>query len=111
MPHPEPGIDLVFQALADPARRTILQRLSSGPATVSDLARPLDMSLAAVVQHVQKLERCGLLTSTKRGRTRHCELNAAALRQVEGWLSARRLQWESHFDRLGELLAADADPS
>ena len=95
------ALDALFQALSESSRRSILQRLSKGTATVSELARPLAMSLAAVVQHVQKLEACGLVTTTKHGRVRRCALNTQALQQAENWLSERRLQWESRLDRLG----------
>jgi DNA-binding transcriptional ArsR family regulator len=97
-------LDGVFRALSEPARRAIVLRLSRGKASVSDLAKPLDMSLAAVVQHVQALEISGLVTTTKRGRVRTCELNTQALSLAERWLSQRRTQWEAHLDRLGEVL-------
>jgi DNA-binding transcriptional ArsR family regulator len=103
-------LDRVFQALADPGRRGMLDRLSRGPASVSELARPLAMSLAAVVQHVQVLEASGLISSRKTGRTRTCELNPAALGSAEGWIAGRRAQWERRLDRLGEFLA-EPDPA
>lgn len=98
-------LDAVFRALSEPTRRAIVLRLSRGSASVSDLAAPLDMTLAAVVQHVQALEDSGLVKTAKLGRVRTCELDTQVLALAEQWLSARRLQWESHFDRLGELLA------
>src|SRR3954451_13441896 len=104
-------IDRVFNALADPSRRVIVERLSRGPATVSELARPLPMSLPAVVQHVQVLETSGLVRSEKIGRVRTCEIAPAALRPVEQWISARRANWERRLDRLGDYLAeSDEEP-
>jgi DNA-binding transcriptional ArsR family regulator len=103
-------LDRVFQALADPGRRLMVERLSQGPASVSELGRPLAMSLAAVVQHVQVLEASGLVRSRKVGRTRTCAINAAALRSAESWLCERRSLWERRLDRLGDFLA-DADDS
>jgi DNA-binding transcriptional ArsR family regulator len=102
-------LDRVFQALADPGRRLMLERLSAGPASVSELGRPLAMSLAAVVQHVQVLEASGLVRSRKTGRTRTCSLNPAALRSAEQWISERRLLVERRLDRLGDYLAETAD--
>jgi DNA-binding transcriptional ArsR family regulator len=87
-------IDCVFRALADPTRRVIVERLSRGSASVSDLARPLPMSLPAVVQHIEVLETSGLVRSEKIGRVRTCQLEPAALRPVEQWISAWRSKWE-----------------
>ena len=98
-------LDRVFQALADPGRRLMVERLSQGPASVSELGRPLAMSLAAVVQHVQVLEASGLIRSRKAGRTRTCSINAAALRSAESWIAERRTLWERRLDRLGDYLA------
>src|SRR5215212_6423180 len=103
------SIDRVFHALADPSRRDIVERLSRGPASVSDLAHPLPMSLPAVVQHLQVLETSGLVRSEKIGRVRTCQIDPAALRPVEQWISARRSSWERRFDRLGEYLAESDD--
>lgn len=103
-------LDAVFRALSEPARRAIVLRLSRGSASVSELAAPLDMSLAAVVQHVQALEQSGLVTTRKEGRVRTCTLDPAAIALAESWLSQRRQQCEAHFDRLGTLLAADPPP-
>jgi DNA-binding transcriptional ArsR family regulator len=100
-------LDRVFQALADPGRRVMMERLSQGPASVSELARPLAMSLAAVLQHVQVLEASGLVRSQKTGRTRTCSINPAALRSAEQWISARRALWERRLDRLGEILEGE----
>jgi len=104
-----PDLDRVFQALADPGRRLMVERLSQGPASVSELGRPLDMSLAAVLQHVQVLEGCGLTRSSKLGRTRTCSINPAALRSAESWIADRRTMVERRLDRLGEYLADTAD--
>lgn len=101
-------LDRVFQALADPGRRVMIDRLSQGPASVSELARPLAMSLAAVVQHVQVLEASGLVRSQKTGRTRTCAINPRALRTAESWISDRRTLVERRLDRLGEYLAETA---
>jgi DNA-binding transcriptional ArsR family regulator len=98
-------LDRVFHALADPGRRLMLERLSQGPASVSELGRPLAMSLAAVVQHVQVLEASGLVRSQKTGRTRTCAINPPALRSAESWISERRTLWERRLDRLGDYLA------
>ncbi len=101
-------LDALFRALADPGRRTIVERLSRGPASVSELAKPLDMSLSAVVQHLQVLEDIGLISSRKNGRVRTCELEAQALEPVATWVSERKRLWESRLDRLGEYLNARA---
>lgn len=101
-------LDRVFHALADPGRRLMLDRLSQGPASVSELRRPLSISLAAVVQHVQVLEASGLVRSQKVGRTRTCTLNPATLRSAERWISDRRALIERRLDRLGEYLAETA---
>ena len=102
-------LDRVFHALGDAGRRSMVDRLSRGPASVSELAEPLDMSLTAVVQHVRVLETCGLVTTTKRGRVRMCQLHVPTLRDAEVWILDRRRQWERRLDRLGEILVADAD--
>jgi DNA-binding transcriptional ArsR family regulator len=102
-------LDRVFQALADPGRRLMVERLSRGPASVSELGRPLAMSLAAVVQHVQVLEASGLVRSQKVGRTRTCSIDPAALRSAEGWIAERRSLWERRLDRLGDLFIDDDD--
>jgi DNA-binding transcriptional ArsR family regulator len=104
-----PDLDRVFQALADPGRRLMVERLSRGPASVSELGGPLDMSLAAVLQHVQVLETCGLIRSSKLGRTRTCSINPPALRSAESWIADRRTMVERRLDRLGEYLAQTAD--
>ena len=98
------GLDRVFQALADPARRAIVERLSRGPAAVSELARPLPMSLPAAMQHLGVLEAAGLVRSEKIGRVRTCSIDPRALSQVEQWINARRIEWEHRLDRLGDYL-------
>jgi DNA-binding transcriptional ArsR family regulator len=104
-----PDLDRVFQALADPGRRLMMERLSQGPASVSELGRPLDMSLAAVLQHVQLLEASGLVSTQKRGRTRTCSIKPVTLRSAESWIAERRTMVERRLDRLGEYLAQTAD--
>jgi len=99
-------LNLAFQALADPTRRAMLVRLSRGPVTVSDLARPLSISLPAVLQHLAVLEGAGLVRSTKIGRVRTCQLEARALGQAERWINDRRSEWERRFDRLADHLKA-----
>jgi DNA-binding transcriptional ArsR family regulator len=99
----------MFQALADPSRRAMVERLSRGPASVSELARPFDMSLAAVVQHVQVLEASGLVRSEKVGRVRTCRVELDALRSAEHWIAERRTTWEHNLDRLGRCLADNPD--
>jgi DNA-binding transcriptional ArsR family regulator len=99
------ALDRLFQALADPARRVMVERLSRGPASVSELAQPLDMSLPAVMQHLQVLEASGLVKSEKAGRVRTCRIEPAALRTAEDWIVQRRAVWERRFDRLGNYLA------
>ncbi|MCA1439970.1 winged helix-turn-helix transcriptional regulator [Ensifer sp. IC4062] len=97
-------LDRAFHALADATRRGILDRLSRGPASVSELAKPYSASLAAIHQHVQVLEASGLVVTEKRGRTRECRISSEAVLRVESWLNERRQLWESRFDRLGELI-------
>ena len=103
------SLDLVFQALADPTRRAMVERLSRGPASVSELARPLAMSLPAVMQHLQLLEASGLIRSEKSGRVRTCRIEPAALGSVEQWVSERRAGWEHRLDRLAAHLAIYPD--
>jgi DNA-binding transcriptional ArsR family regulator len=98
-------LDQTFQALADPARRAMVARLSQGPASVSELAKPLPMSLPAVMQHLQVLEASGLVRSEKVGRVRTCRIEPAVLAAAEGWIAERRALWERRFDRLGAYLA------
>src|ERR1700678_474919 len=97
-------LDRVFQALADPGRRLMLDRLSQGPASVSELGKTLAMSLAAVVQHVQVLEASGLVRTQKIGRTRTCSINPPVFRSAETWIAERRGLWERRLGRLGDYL-------
>jgi DNA-binding transcriptional ArsR family regulator len=100
-------VDEVFKALGDPTRRDLVERLSGGPATVSQLALPLEMSLSGVVQHLAVLESCGLVRSEKVGRTRTCRLEPVGLRLAEDWFAGQRALWERRLDRLGQILADD----
>jgi DNA-binding transcriptional ArsR family regulator len=100
-----PNLDRLFHALADPARRAMIERLSRGPAPVSELARPLPMSLPSAMQHLAVLEAAGLVRSEKVGRVRTCAIKPNALSKAEQWLNARRIEWEHRLDRLGEYLA------
>jgi DNA-binding transcriptional ArsR family regulator len=97
-------LDLAFAALADPTRRAIVERLARGPASVSDLARPFDMSFPAVMQHLAVLESSGLVRSEKAGRVRTCRIRPEALSEAEHWINARRAEWEQRLDRLGHYL-------
>lgn len=99
-----PHLDLVFQALADPTRRVMVERLSRGPASVSALAKPLAMSLPAVMQHLQILEASGLVRSEKVGRVRTCRIQPKALRTAEHWIAERQATWERRLDRLDGYL-------
>jgi DNA-binding transcriptional ArsR family regulator len=101
--------DQVFHALADSSRRSMVERLTHGSASVSELAAPLPMSLAAVVQHLGVLEAAGIVDSEKIGRVRVCRLAPQGLQPAEGWLAAQRNEWERRLDRLGELLATPDD--
>jgi DNA-binding transcriptional ArsR family regulator len=106
------ALDATFQALADPTRRAMVERLTRGPASVSQLAQPFDMSLPAVVQHLAVLEASGLVASEKVGRVRTCRIEPAALSLAEQWFNQRRAEWGDRFDRLGEHLKRypDGDP-
>ena len=97
-------LDLAFQALADPTRRAIVERLVERPASVSELKAPFLMSLPAVMQHLAVLETSGLVVSQKSGRVRTCRINPAALAEAERWIAERRLEWERRLDRLGDYL-------
>jgi DNA-binding transcriptional ArsR family regulator len=101
------SLERIFDALGDPTRRRILERLSSGPSAVSSLSEPLNLTLAAVLQHVQSLERSGLVRTVKVGRVRTCQLEPKALVEAERWLADRRSLWEKNYDRLGSLLKED----
>lgn len=98
-------IDSSFRALAEPTRRAIVERLSRGPASVSDLARPFPITLAAIVQHLQVLEESGLIRTEKTGRVRTCSIDAGGLNTLADWFAERRTFMERRLDRLGEILA------
>jgi DNA-binding transcriptional ArsR family regulator len=98
----------VFQALGDPTRRSIVERVSRAPASVSALATPVGISLTAVAQHLRVLEQCRLVRTEKTGRVRTCTLDPEGLRAVEYWIAECRAGWERRLDRLGNLLD-DAD--
>ncbi|HEY0601688.1 MAG TPA: metalloregulator ArsR/SmtB family transcription factor [Herpetosiphonaceae bacterium] len=105
------GIDQVFHALGDPTRRKLVEQLSQGPASVSDLARPLGITLAAVVQHLQVLERSGVVRTEKIGRVRTCRIEPAGLNAAAEWLAERRSLMERRLDRLGAVLAEEEPPA
>ena len=99
MPNPELPIEKTFAALSDPTRRAVIQALSEGSATVSQLARPFDMALPSFTQHLGVLESAGLVVSRREGRSRVCSLNPAAFKDAEDWMASLRHQWESRMDR------------
>jgi DNA-binding transcriptional ArsR family regulator len=107
MPGPKADIDRIFHALDDPTRRALIEKISEGPISVSQLAEPLHITLAAVVQHLQVLEESGLVHTEKIGRIRTCRIEPQGLSLVEQWIAERRSLWERRFDRLGELLAEE----
>ena len=100
----------MFQALADPTRRRMVERLSRGSASVSELAEPFQMSLPAIVQHLKVLEDSGLISTQKVGRVRTCTIDTEALSMAEKWINDRRIGWERRLDRLGAFLDALPDP-
>jgi DNA-binding transcriptional ArsR family regulator len=104
-------IDHVFHAFGDPTRRKLVEQLSRGPASASELAKPLGITLAAVVQHLQVLERSGLVRTQKVGRVRTCRIDPAGLSIAAEWIADRRALWERRLDRLGDILAEEAPPS
>lgn len=104
------ALDLAFAALSDPTRRGILDRLGRGPASISELASPLDMTLTGLKKHVRILEDAHLVTTRKVGRVRQCRMDTAALRTAEDWISERRTTWEDRLDRLGDYLAENPHP-
>ena len=101
------NLDGIFHCLADPTRRAIVERLSKGSASVKTLAEPFDMSLPAVMLHIQVLEADGFITSKKEGRIRTCELNREPLLQVDEWMSKRKATWNALFDQMEKLLAGE----
>jgi DNA-binding transcriptional ArsR family regulator len=100
----KPTVAQVFHALGDPTRRSILEKLSEGAISVTHLAAPLDMTLAAVVQHLQVLEECGLVKTEKIGRIRTCQIEPAGLSVASQWIADRRTLWERRLDKLADLL-------
>ena len=104
MSHIAEPIDGIFRALSDPTRRGVLERLSRGAASVSELAEPCDMALPSFLQHLRVLENCGLVRSSKKGRVRTCQLDAANLKSAEDWLAHQRSLWERRLDQLDEYL-------
>src|SRR3954464_13414197 len=103
-------LDLAFQALGDPTRRALVERLAASPATVSELAQPLPMSLPAVMLHLKVLEESGLVQSEKKGRVRTCRIDPKMLSQAEHWVAERRAMWERNLDRLGAFLDQTKPP-
>lgn len=101
-------LDLAFQALSDPGRRAMVERLSRGPASVSELAEPLPMTLSAVAQHLKILEEAGLVSSRKTGRVRTCTLEIAAMTKVESWIAERKRFWEQQYDQLEAYLSENS---
>jgi DNA-binding transcriptional ArsR family regulator len=97
-------LDRTFSALADPTRREILDRLGRGPATVSELAQPFDISLPGLLKHVRVLEQARLVITEKRGRTRQCRLESKQLEDAAQWIETRRRHWEGRLDRLGSYI-------
>ena len=110
MPSPKVNVDRVFHALGDPTRRAIVEKLSEGaPLSVSRLATPLDITLTAVVQHLQVLEESGLVHTEKVGRVRTCRIETAGFSALEQWIGDCRSLWERRLDRLGDLLAESGE--
>ena len=107
MPTPNPQVDRLFHALADPTRRAILGWLTGGPMSVSRLAEPLGVTLTAVAQHLQILEEVGLVHTEKLGRVRTCRIETAGFRLLEQWIRDHRIAWERKLDLLGQMLAED----
>ena len=109
MPQSKPDVDRIFHALGDATRRAMMEKLSDGPISVSKLAEPLAITLAAVMQHLQLLEECGLVRTEKIGRVRTCRIEPTGLDAAAGWISARRSRWEQRLDTLGDLLAEEEE--
>lgn len=104
------AISRVFQALADPTRRAVLERLARGPASTSELAEPFEMALPSFAQHLAVLEQCGLVRSHKKGRVRHFHLEPAALASAEDWVAEQRAIWNLRLDRLEDYLSSAKPP-
>ena len=111
MPKRGETVDEVFKALADPTRRQVIERLSSGPASTSELAEPFQMALPSFTQHLGVLERAGVVTSTKQGRIRTYRLSPAGLDSAEGWLGRQRRGWERRLDQLDQFLVDQQETS
>lgn len=105
MPPKKLSVDRVFHALGDATRRAIVEKVSEGPVSVSALAAPLGITLAAVIQHLQVLEESGLVRTEKTGRVRTCSIEPKGLSLMEQWIADRKSLWERRLDRLGEILA------
>ncbi|HKU14018.1 MAG TPA: metalloregulator ArsR/SmtB family transcription factor [Steroidobacteraceae bacterium] len=106
MAHHSPRLDGIFQALADPTRRAVLQRLSRGPASITELAEPFDMALPSFMKHIRLLEDSGWILTRKEGRVRTCGLDKRSLIAAEEWLSAQRALWDARTDRLEQFVTA-----
>ena len=104
-----PQLDSVFQALADPTRRAVIDRLGDGPASITDLARPFDMALPSFLKHIHVLEQSGLIQTRKEGRVRTCAISPRAFSAIEQWLAVQRAAWESHADRLEQFVLNDIE--
>jgi len=104
MPNQYADLGRVFQALADPTRRAVLEKLSRGPAAMSELAEPFDMALPSFSQHLDVLEDCGLVRSSKEGRVRTYQLAPQPLKAAEGWLAKQRTLWTKRLDQLDDYL-------
>ena len=104
MPNEMLVLDQVFQALSNPTRRDVLARLGRGPAAMTELAKPFQMALPSFLQHLQVLEKCGLVRSRKTGRVRVFELEPQPLQEAEDWMKTQRRQWETRLDQLGAFL-------
>lgn len=100
----DPDLSLLFQALSDPTRRAMLERLARGPAAVTELAAPTGLRLPTVMRHLAVLEAAGLIVTTKDGRVRSCALVPQALAPVEDWLAGQRAEWEARLDRLEDYV-------
>ncbi|NWG53238.1 MAG: helix-turn-helix transcriptional regulator [Hydrogenophilaceae bacterium] len=97
-------LDAMFQALADPTRRAVISRLARGPASVSELAKPLKMSLPAITPHLRLLEESGFVVSEKVGRVRTCRIQPKRLAAAQSWLAKQRAAWEARFDRMDKFI-------
>lgn len=104
MPNNSPSLDEVFHSLSDPTRRTVLQRLTNGPATASQLAKEFPISLPSFLQHLSVLESCNLVRSSKKGRVRTFEIQTKSLKEAEVWLSEQRIFWEKRLNQLDNFL-------